>query len=97
MGFLSRKNKFASAPVADEPHPIVEELEAMEEAVPEAGSSRPEPRVLPRSEGTTIALRLRESVLEGGPSDSATPRMRPVEADGARAVDAAGLAGAIQA
>jgi chromosome partitioning protein len=36
MGFLSRKNKFASAPVADERHPIVEELEAMEEAVPES-------------------------------------------------------------
>jgi chromosome partitioning protein len=35
MGFLSRKNKFAPAPAADEPHPIVEELERMEEAVPE--------------------------------------------------------------
>ena len=35
MGFLSRKNKFAPTPVADEPHPIVEELERMEEAVPE--------------------------------------------------------------
>jgi chromosome partitioning protein len=34
MGFLSRKNK--SKPVAvDEPHPIVEELQRMEEAVPE--------------------------------------------------------------
>jgi chromosome partitioning protein len=35
MGFLSRKNKFASPPVEDERHPIVEELEAMEQAVPE--------------------------------------------------------------
>jgi chromosome partitioning protein len=35
MGFLSRKNKFKSAPVVDEPHPIVEELEEMEELVPE--------------------------------------------------------------
>ena len=35
MGFLSRKNKFAPTPVADEPHPIVEELRQMEEAVPE--------------------------------------------------------------
>jgi chromosome partitioning protein len=35
MGFLSRKSKFVSTPVADEPHPIVEELERMEEAVPE--------------------------------------------------------------
>jgi len=35
MGFLSRKNKFAPTPVVDEPHPIVEELEEMEEVVPE--------------------------------------------------------------
>jgi chromosome partitioning protein len=35
MGFLSRKNKFAPAPAVDEPHPIVEELERMEEVVPE--------------------------------------------------------------
>ena len=35
MGFLSRKNKFKSAPVIEEPHPIVEELEEMEELVPE--------------------------------------------------------------
>ena len=34
MGFLSRKNK--SKPVAvEEPHPIVEELQRMEEVVPE--------------------------------------------------------------
>ena len=35
MGFLSRKSKFKSAPVVDEPHPIVEELQQMEEVVPE--------------------------------------------------------------
>jgi chromosome partitioning protein len=35
MGFLSRKNKFAPAPAADETHPIVEELEEMERAMPE--------------------------------------------------------------
>ncbi len=37
MGFLSRKNKTAPAPEPqfDEQHPIVEELQAMEEAVPE--------------------------------------------------------------
>jgi chromosome partitioning protein len=34
MGFLSRKSKFKSTAVED-PHPIVEELERMEEAVPE--------------------------------------------------------------
>jgi chromosome partitioning protein len=39
MGFLSRKSKFVSTPVEDEPHPIVAELEKMEEAVPE----RPRP------------------------------------------------------
>jgi chromosome partitioning protein len=40
MGFLSRKNKFASTPVVDEPHPIVEELRRMEEAVPERTDRR---------------------------------------------------------
>jgi chromosome partitioning protein len=34
MGFLSRKSKFVSTPV-EEPHPIIEELERMEKAVPE--------------------------------------------------------------
>jgi chromosome partitioning protein len=38
MGFLSRKSK--SAPVVDEPHPIVEELKKMEEVVPEKGTDR---------------------------------------------------------
>jgi chromosome partitioning protein len=35
MGFLSRKNKSAPVPTVEETHPIVEELQAMEEAVPE--------------------------------------------------------------
>jgi chromosome partitioning protein len=39
MGFLSRRNKSAPAPTVEETHPIVEELEAMESAVPE----RPQP------------------------------------------------------
>jgi chromosome partitioning protein len=39
MGFLSRKTKNKSA-VVDEPHPILEELERMEEAVPERGTER---------------------------------------------------------
>ena len=42
MGFLSRKTKNKPVTV-DEPHPIFEELERMEEAVPE----RPE-RLAPR-------------------------------------------------
>jgi chromosome partitioning protein len=45
MGFLSRKNKSKPTSVLDEPHPIVEELQRMEEAVPEfredEGSGRP--------------------------------------------------------
>src|SRR5512146_1142525 len=35
MGFLSRKNKSAPVPTAEETHPIVEELREMEDAVPE--------------------------------------------------------------
>jgi len=46
MGFLSRKNKFAPPPVEEERHPIVEELEAMEEVVPER--TVPEPPVVER-------------------------------------------------
>jgi chromosome partitioning protein len=41
MGFLSRKSK--QAPVAEEPHPIVEELERMEEIVPERYDEYDEP------------------------------------------------------
>jgi chromosome partitioning protein len=35
MGFLSRKSKFVSTPVEDQPHPIAEELERMEAEMPE--------------------------------------------------------------
>jgi chromosome partitioning protein len=52
MGFLSRKNK--SAPVStEEPHPIVEELQAMEEVVPERPPEpepAPEPTLAPEPE-----------------------------------------------
>jgi chromosome partitioning protein len=41
MGFLSRKPKSAPAVVVEEPHPIVEELRRMEEAVPELPEDRP--------------------------------------------------------
>jgi chromosome partitioning protein len=45
MGFLSRKSKFVEPQVIGEPHPIVEELERMEEAVPEREEvSRDAPR-----------------------------------------------------
>jgi chromosome partitioning protein len=59
MGFLSRKSKFVSTPVEDEPHPIVAELEKMEEAVPErprpagpvAAGNPPPPAVAKASSG----------------------------------------------
>jgi chromosome partitioning protein len=60
MGFLSRKNKFKqTAAVADEPHPIVEELEEMEEVIPEtprpagpvAAGNPPPPAVAKASSG----------------------------------------------
>jgi chromosome partitioning protein len=35
MGFLSRKNKSRPSAVADEPHPIADELQRMEEVIPE--------------------------------------------------------------
>ncbi len=47
MGFLSRKTK-SKSDLADQPHPIVEELERMEEAVPES-SRRPAANPLPES------------------------------------------------
>ena len=45
MGFLSRKNKSVPVPTDEESHPIVEELEAMESAVPERTpeAERPDP------------------------------------------------------
>jgi chromosome partitioning protein len=49
MGFLSRKNKFKSAPVVEEQHPIVEELEEMEEVLPET----PRPAGPVAQEGTS--------------------------------------------
>jgi chromosome partitioning protein len=59
MGFLSRKNKFKSATVVDEQHPIVEELEEMEEVLPEtprpagpvAAGDPPPPAVAKASSG----------------------------------------------
>ncbi|HXR31151.1 MAG TPA: AAA family ATPase [Solirubrobacterales bacterium] len=59
MGFLSRKSKFAPTPAADEEHPIVEELQQMEQAVPEpfrpagpvAAGDPPPPAVAKASSG----------------------------------------------
>jgi chromosome partitioning protein len=44
MGFLSRKNKSAPVPTED-PHPIMEELQAMEDAVPQSPPPLPPPTV----------------------------------------------------
>src|ERR1044072_2259675 len=56
MGFLSRKNKSAPAPVqVEEPHPIVEELEAMESVVPER-QPEPEPVPVPAPEPTPVPV-----------------------------------------
>jgi len=41
MGFLSRKSKFTSTSVEEQQHPIVEELEEMEAAVPETSGDWP--------------------------------------------------------
>ena len=54
MGFLSRKTKTAPPPT-DEPHPIVEELESMEEAVPETPPApEPTPAPIPEPEPTPV-------------------------------------------
>ncbi len=64
MGFLSRKNKFAPAPVVEEVeeerHPIVEELEEIEEVVPE--SPKPAP-----------VVRQPEPVVVSGPEPEPEP------------------------
>jgi chromosome partitioning protein len=71
MGFLSRKNKFASAPVMDEPHPIVEELEQMEEAVPES----------PTPAGPVAGLDSSSSQAAGEESSPTPPAGDAVEVD----------------
>jgi chromosome partitioning protein len=68
MGFLSRKNKSKPTAVADEPHPIVEELQRMEEVIPERrdddSSERPAAGPVADEGGA----------LRAGPSDpSSTP------------------------
>jgi chromosome partitioning protein len=65
MGFLSRKSKFASPPVAEgtppvveEAHPIGEELEQMEEVIPESPPepvARPEPASQPEPVAVTVS------------------------------------------
>jgi chromosome partitioning protein len=103
MGFLSRKNKFASAPVADEPHPIVAELEAMEKAVPESATPAgpvtagdpPPPAVAKASSGAVppTAPPAGEAVT----GDAPAPRVEAADAEVAEsATPAAGAAVAEQ-
>jgi chromosome partitioning protein len=74
MGFLSRKNKFAPAPTEDERHPIVEELERMEEVIPERrddeGSSR--------SAAGPVAAEDDEATRPAGPVAAGDPPPPPV-------------------
>jgi chromosome partitioning protein len=75
MGFLSRKNKSAPTPVVDEPHPIVEELQQMEEAVPERTTEPREEDSSERSAAGPVAeedqrARPAGPVAEGDPSSS---------------------------
>src|SRR5881394_4434005 len=53
MGFLSRKTKSKPAPTVEEPHPIVEELQAMEDAVHERNRDDEGPR--PQAAGPVTA------------------------------------------
>jgi chromosome partitioning protein len=64
MGFLSRRNKSApvSEPPVEEQHPIVEELEAMEKAVPER----------PPAAGPVTGEGVSESSLGSSPGDDAS-------------------------
>ena len=82
MGFLSRKNKFKSAPVIEETHPIVEELEEMEELVPERQDDfLPEGRDEETSERSAtgpVAAEDRETPRPAGPVTAGDPPPPPV-------------------
>jgi hypothetical protein len=84
MGFLSRKNK--SRPVAvEEPHPIVEELQRMEEAVPELGSDEGSERLPtgPVAEEDPSSSQAAGDVPSSTPpaEDAAEPQDEAVEAE----------------
>jgi chromosome partitioning protein len=82
MGFLSRKNKFKATPVVDEQHPIVEELEEMEELVPE----RQDEETSERSATGPVAAGDLDSPRPAGPVTAGDPPPPPV----AKASSAAG-------
>jgi chromosome partitioning protein len=79
MGFLSRKTKADQTAVVDEPHPIENELQEMEQAVPER--KPPEPPVAPPAEEAPEAdEEARFSAQELiAPSRHETPKEEPGE------------------
>jgi chromosome partitioning protein len=87
MGFLSRKTKSASPP-AEEPHPIVEELEQMEQAVPERSPDGRDEGALPA--GPVAGEDTSPSQAAGEAPTPTPPAGEAVEADvGGSAVEAA--------
>jgi chromosome partitioning protein len=69
MGFLSRKNKFKQTAVVEETHPIVEELEEMEEVIPES----------PRSAGPVTAGDPPPPAVAKASSAAGPPTVPPAE------------------
>jgi chromosome partitioning protein len=80
MGFLSRKSKPAPVQV-DEEHPIVEELQRMEEAVPERSVPEPEGPSVPPA-GPVVEDDSSSSQAAGEEPSSPPPAGRTVEASG---------------
>jgi chromosome partitioning protein len=82
MGFLSRKQKTASLAV-EEPHPIVEELQRMEEAVPErpAGASELHPKSPEPGESRPVAEDTSPAADVPDSEDSAPATAGPVAED----------------
>jgi chromosome partitioning protein len=80
MGFLSRKNKFKQTAVVEETHPIIEELEEMEEVIPE----RPRPAG-PVAAGDPPPPAVAKASSEAGPPTT-PPAGEAIEIDAAPAV-----------
>jgi len=80
MGFLSRKNKFKQTAVVEETHPIVEELEEMEEVIPE----RPRPAG-PVAAGDPPPPAVAKASSEAGPPTT-PPAEEAIEIDAAPTV-----------
>jgi chromosome partitioning protein len=81
MGFLSRKTKEREPISVGEPHPIVEELKRMEEAVPEAPADPtpvPEPEPVAVEEPEPVAVEEPEpAAVEGPPVEEKPAKAQP--------------------